>query len=142
MGAGHGQHMAALQDVFSEPLRAAGVGRTGVQNGLNQRELGRSSLCAAAAHGIANHKHIGLERQLVRAIALNQVNSQSAQLVAHGRVNPGVATCHAVARLARQRRQTAHESAANAQNVNMHGMSLPTHPAADTEPTLRRHEDD
>ena len=62
----------------------------------------------------------GLQRQLVGAEAFDQVDAERAQLVAHRRVDAGVAAGHAVAGFARQRGQAAHEGAADAENVNVH----------------------
>jgi hypothetical protein len=42
-------------------------------------------------------------------------------LIAHGWVNAGVTTCHAMTRFPCQGGQTSHEGAANAQYVYMHG---------------------
>ena len=121
MGAGHGQHMAALQHMFTQPLGAAGVGQAGVQDGFHQRELRCAVGEAGAAHHIAHHKHVGLKRELVGAEAFDQVDAQRAELVAHGWVDPGVAARHLVPCLARQGREASHERAADAQYVYMHG---------------------
>ena len=45
---------------------------------------------------------------------------QGAQLVAHGRVNAGVAAGHTVARFPGQGGHATHEGAANAEDVNVH----------------------
>ena len=129
MGASHGQYMAALQDVFGQPLRAAGVRRPRVQYGLHQRVSGCAIGQARPADDISDDKHIGLERHLVGAIAFDQLDAQRAQLVAHGRVNAGVAAGNPVARLACQRCQTTHERSANAENVNMHASILSRRPS-------------
>jgi hypothetical protein len=63
----------------------------------------------------------GLQCQLPGVVALDQLDAQRAQLLAHRRVDAGVAARDAVAGLARQRRQPAHEGAADAQDVNVHG---------------------
>ena len=121
MRAGHGQHMAPLQHLLGQPLRAAGVGGAGVQQGVEQRKLRAAVRQARAADHVANHEHIGGKRQLVGAKAFDQVDAQGAQLVAHGRVHARVAAGDAVAGFARQRCQAAHEGAANAKNVKVHG---------------------
>ena len=120
MRAGHGQHVAALQHVFGQPLRPAGVGQARVENGFHQREFGRAICQPRAADHVANHEHVGLERQLIGAVAFHQINAQRAQLLAHGRVNACVAAGDGVPGLARQRRQPAHESAADAKDVDVH----------------------
>ena len=105
--------MAALQHVFGQPLRAAGVGHAGVQDGFHQRE--------AARHHIADDEDVGLQRQLVGAVAFDGFDAQGAQLVAHRRVDAAVAAGDAVAGFAGQGGQAAHESAADAQDMYVHG---------------------
>ena len=46
---------------------------------------------AGAADHVSDHPHIGLQRQLVGAVALNQFDAECAQLVAHGRINASIA---------------------------------------------------
>ena len=124
MGAGHGQHVATLQDVFGQPLRAAGVGQAGVHDGFHQREFGAAVGQAGAADHVADHPDVRLQCQLVRAKTFDQVNAQGAQLVAHGRVDTGIAAGDGVPGLPRQRRQATHEGAANAQNMKVHGLNV------------------
>ena len=121
MRARHGQHMAPLQDMLAEPLGAAGIGGATVQNGFHQGELGAAVGQARPAHDVADDVQVRLQRQLVGAVALDQVDAQCAQLVAHGRVNACVAARDAVARRARQCGQPAHEGSANAQDMDVHG---------------------
>ena len=59
--------------------------------------------------------------QLICAITFDQLNAQRAQLVAHGWVHAGVAASDFVARLHRQRSQAAHKSAANSEDMYVHG---------------------
>ena len=124
MGAGDGNHVPALQNMFRQPLRAAGVGQASIQNGFHQREFGVAIGQARPADDIAHHKHVGLQCELVSAKAFHQLNAQRAQLVAHGRVNAAVAARDLVARFARQRGQAAHKSAANPENVYVHARIL------------------
>ena len=120
MGAGHGQHMAALQHMFGQPLRSTGVRRTRVEDGFHQGELRRPVGQAGPADHVADHEHVGFERHLVGAKAFDQVDAQRTQLVAHGGVDAGVAAGDTVAGLAGQGRDTPHEGAADAQDMNMH----------------------
>ena len=53
MRARHGHHMLALQDLFAQPLRARGVGKTGVEYCLHQG--------IAARHDIADDEQIGFQ---------------------------------------------------------------------------------
>ena len=113
---GYRQHMATAQHVFRQPLRAAGVGQSGIQNRFHQRIFRRSIRQPCPRHHIANHKHIGRRRQLLklfRAITFDQFDAQSAKLIAHRRINARIAPRDGMPRFPRQRRQSAHERAAN-----------------------------
>ena len=79
--------MPALKHVFRQPLRAAGVGQAGVENGFHQRKLGASVGQTAARHHVADHEDVRFQCQLVGAEAFDQLDAQRAQLIAHGRVN-------------------------------------------------------
>jgi hypothetical protein len=80
-----------------------------------------------AADHIAHHEYVGLQIQLVGSKSFYQFDAERAQLVAHGRVNAGVATGNFVASFPCQRRQPPHEGAANAKNVNVHAQILGLH---------------
>ena len=69
----------------ASPLRPAGIGTAGVQDGFHQGNFGFAIGQPGAADHIAHHKHIGLQRHLVGAIASDQFDAERAQLVAHGR---------------------------------------------------------
>ncbi len=128
MRAGHGQHMARagwmVQHMFAKPLRPAGVGSAAFEDCLHQRELGAAVGQARAADHVAYDIHVGLQGHLVGAVALDQLDAQCTQLIAHRRVDAGVAACDAVPSLARQRGQSAHEGAADAQNMYVHGRAF------------------
>ena len=104
--------MAAGQHLFGQPLRAAGVGRAGVEDGFHQR--------IAACDHVADDEDVGLEGHLFGAEAFDQIDTQRAQLLAHRRIDIGIAAGDAVPGFACQRRQPAHEGAADAQNVDVH----------------------
>ena len=65
-------------------------------------------------------KTVRLEGHLLGAVAFDQLDAERAQLLAHRRVDVGVAAGDAVAGFARQRRQPAHEGAADAEDVDVH----------------------
>ena len=124
MRSGDSQHVATLQHVLGQPLRAAGVGQACVQNRFHQREFRCAVGQMSAADDVADDEHVWLQRELIGPEAFDQFNAQGAKLVAHRRIDPGVAAGDCVARLTRQCSQTAHESAADAENVNVHGFIL------------------
>lgn len=57
--AGHRHHVAAQQHVLGQPLRAAGVGLAGVEDGFHQRKLRRAVGQPGARHHVADHEHVG-----------------------------------------------------------------------------------
>ena len=65
-------------------------------------------------------KMSGRSSQLIGAVAVDQFDVERAQLVAHRRIDAGVAAGDAVAGLASQGGQPAHEGAADAENMNVH----------------------
>ena len=118
MRAGHGEHMAVLQHVLGEPLRAARVRDASIEDRLDQR--------VAAGDDVADDEQIGFQRELRRVVAFDQFDAERAQLIAHRRVHAFVATGDAVTRFARKRREPAHEGPADAENVNVHASILGT----------------
>ena len=78
MRARHRHHMAAMQNVFTHPLRAAGVARPSVQDRFHERKFGLPIGTMRARHHIAHHEHIGFESHLVGPKAFNQVDAQRA----------------------------------------------------------------
>ena len=114
--AGHGQHVSPLQHVVGQPLRPAGVARAGVEDGLQQRH--------AALDHVADDEDIRREAHLFGVEAFDQLDAQAAQLVAHRRVDVGVAAGDAVARFAGDRGDATHEGAADAQDVEVHGARI------------------
>ena len=88
---------------------------SGVQHGLHQR--------IAAGDNVADDKHVGAARdalQLLGAESFGERNAQRLQLRRHRRIHIRVATGHAMARRLRDRRDTTHECAADAENMQMH----------------------
>ena len=124
--AGHAHHPAPDQHLLGQPLRSRDVGQPGIQNGFHQR--------IAPPHHVAHHPDIGLERQLGRVPALDQVDAQRAQLITHRRVDVGVAAGDLEARLAGNGGHPTHEGTANTKNMYVH----PTILAAATSAMARR----
>ena len=116
----NGQHMTALQDMLRQPLGATGVCRARFENGFHQGKFGFTRRQPAAADHVANHVQIGFELHLIDAKAFNQLDAQSLQLVAHGRVDACIAASDAVTRFSCQGGQASHEGAANSQYMYVH----------------------
>ena len=112
MGAGDGEHVAAGEHLLGQPLRPARVARAGVEDRFHQR--------VAARDRVADDEEVGRERQLVGVVAFDQLDAEGLELVAHRRVDVGVAAGDPVPGLARQRGQPAHEGAADAEDVQVH----------------------
>ena len=111
---GHSQHMTALQDMVGEPLRPAGVGQPGVE------DRPRSSGLPRRDH-VAHHEQVGRELRPATASQPSIRSMPSArELVAHRRVDAGIAAGHPMAGFSRQRGDAAHEGAADAEDVNVH----------------------
>src|SRR3954467_7466279 len=75
----------------------------------------------AAAHGVANDDQIGRRLQMYSIEALHKLYAGLFELCAHGWINIGVAAGNAMAQCFSKLRETAHEGAAHAENMNMHG---------------------
>ena len=67
MGAGNGNHVPPLKNVFAHPLRARGVGGASVKNGFKQG--------VAAAHGVTDHPKVGFHGHLFGTIPLRELNA-------------------------------------------------------------------
>ena len=111
----HRQNVPALQNVFTHPLRARGVGEPGVENRFQQG--------IAAGYGVADHPQVRLYRELRSVIAFRQTDPRLFQLIAHRRINIFIAPRHRVSRLHRKLSHTAHERTADTQNMNVHDES-------------------
>ena len=109
------EHPLVHQHVLGEPLRTGGVGEPAVEHRLHHR--------LAARHDVADDAEVRLVFVELRGVvALMQADAEVAQLVAHRRIDLGVAAGDDVAALARDLREAAHESAANAEDVEMQGI--------------------
>ena len=62
---------------------------------------------------------------MLRRVAAHQVDAQRLELSAHRRIDVGVGAFDRVAQLARQRGDTAHEGAADAENMQTHVARIP-----------------
>jgi hypothetical protein len=110
--AGDAEYPAALKYVFGQPLRAGNIGkpwsRMASSNGL-PREM-----------ALPITKTSGLSASCSSPKSFDQINAGAAQLVAHWRINVGVAAGDLVAGSNCQLGDAAHEGAADTQNMNVH----------------------
>ena len=124
MRARYRQHMAALQHMFGQPLRATGIRSARVQDGFHQRVARIAVGTAGTADHIADHKKVGMQGELVSTITLHDVDSQIAQLLTHRRVDGQITPGDPVTLGPRQRRQPPHEGSADAQDMKVHAEIL------------------
>ena len=111
--AGDRQHVTADEHVLRQPLRAGHVALATVEDRFHER--------VAARHNIADHPQIGRDRDLFLAETFGELDAQRHHLVAHRRIDVGVAAGNAVARSAGNGRDAAHERAANAEDMKVLG---------------------
>ena len=113
MRSGNGHDVAPRQQVFADPGRTGGKRRAAVEHGFEER--------IAARHHIADDEAVRRQRQLLGAIALDQFDAGRAQLIAHRRIDRGIAAGDAMPGSLRKTRNAAHEGAADSQDVQVHG---------------------
>ncbi len=109
------KHAPAEQRIFSEPLRAGSVAVAPIQYGLHER--------VAPAHDIPDHPYIRIQAHLIGTIPYGQFDALRFKLRAHRRIDIGVASGDAVARSLGNHGDAAHESAADAKYVDVHGQT-------------------
>ena len=95
-----------------QELRAGGIANTLRQHLLNQQ--------ISPAHGIANHDQVRFAGQMLHPITLIQQDSGTLQLGTHGGIDVLVTTRDTVAHLLGQHGKTAHESATNTEDIDVH----------------------
>ena len=110
--AGDGERPAAREHVPRQPLRPGRVRNATLQQRFDQR--------VAAAHDVADDDDVRPQLQLLRLVALDQLDAERGELVGHRRIDVLVRAGDAMAGRARQRRDAAHERAADPENVNVH----------------------
>jgi hypothetical protein len=79
VGAGHCYHLSMLQKLLTQPLWARNIGQLVIEDVFNRR--------ITTTQCIADDDQIRGRLQLLWLIALNQVNAQRCQLLAHGRID-------------------------------------------------------
>lgn len=107
------EHPASVQDVFGQPLGAGNIGLAAIENGFEQWN--------ASPHCVADDPKIGCKLELIFVETLDEIDARGLKLGAHGRVNVCIATGNLVAACACELGDSAHESAANAKDMNVHG---------------------
>ena len=105
-----------LQHVLAQPLRAGDVRQPAVEDRFHQR--------IAARDDVADHVDVGFELHLIGAVAFDELDPLRLELRAHRRIDVRVAAGDLVARRACETREAAHERAADAENVEVHGSTI------------------
>ena len=114
--AGDGEHAPIGQDLFADPLRTRYVAAALIEHAFDDG--------IAARHRVADHDQIDRAIQMFGFVALIERDAERGELVAHRRIDIGVAAGDVVAHFARERGQAAHEGAANSQNIQFHDRSV------------------
>src|SRR6185503_4372705 len=94
-----------------EPFRPRHIALAAVEDRLHER--------GAARHHVADHPQVGLQGYLLLAEALHQLDAERAQLLAHGWIDVRVAAGDAESGRLGDRRDAAHERAADAENMDV-----------------------
>jgi len=117
------EDVAAGQDMLGEPLRPGNVSLAAVEDCFHQR--------VAAGDGVSDDPDIRAQRELIVRIAFDQLYAQCQELLAHRRVDVGVAARHPVAGFAGKGRDPAHERAANTEDMQVQRRVCSARKAAD-----------
>ena len=113
MCSGYCKHAPAEQGIFSEPSRAGNIAVASIQYGLHQR--------VAPAHDIPDYPHVRIQSRLISTVPDGQFDALRFELCAHRRIDVGVASGDPVAGSLCDHGKATHESAANAEYVDVHG---------------------
>ena len=111
------EHPLTVQNLLTQPLRTGLASLVAINDCLEQR--------IATRDDIADDPEIGPESELVLAVSLDEVDSQRRKLLAHRRIDIGVAAGYAVTGLSRDCGDSSHEGAANAENVDVQAGGAP-----------------
>ncbi len=130
MRARYGEHPAVLENLPGKPLRSRSVGNTTLQHRLHDG--------LAPGHDIAYDHDIRHRVELAGFEPFSHGNPQRLELRAHGRIDIAVGACDPVAGGARDRRDSAHESAADTENVNVHRSTFRCRRGTGRAPAARR----
>ena len=98
--------------MLRQPLRPGNVGQPLVEDGFQQR--------IAPGNGVADDEDVRIQGELVGGKAFDEIDPGVAQLVAHGRVDVGIAAGDAMPRRPGELGDATHEGAADAENMNVH----------------------
>ena len=112
----HREYVLAGEHVLGEPLRSGDQRLPAIEDLFHQR--------VAARHDVPDDPEVGRERDLLRAEPVDDLDAERGELRAHRRVDPGVAAGDARAGRTGERSEPAHEGAADAENVKVHGGGL------------------
>ncbi len=104
--------MPAAEYVLGQPLRPRNVPLPMVENCFHQG--------VAARDDVADDPGIGAQRKLPRVEAFGKLDAERRELLAHRRIDVGIAAGNAISRGLGDGGNAAHERAANAEDVEMH----------------------
>src|SRR5438105_13868787 len=103
--------MPAAEHVLGEPLRPRNIALPALENGLHQG--------IAARDDVADDPNVGAQGELRRVEAFGKLDAEPRELLAHRRIDVGIAAGNAVSRGLGDGGNAAHERAADAEDVKM-----------------------
>ena len=112
MRPGYGKHVFARQDVLHEPLRSRNIGAALIQNAFDER--------GSPTHDVPDHPQIRVQGELALLVALGQLDALRRELGTHRRIDVNVASSDSMARGLGDRGNASHESAADAEDMDVH----------------------
>ena len=113
MRSGYREHLPARQRVLGEPLGAGDVPVTTIQYRFHER--------IPAGDDVPHDPYVRLQSNLLGAVTRDELDALRIELSAHRRIDVEIAPGHPVAGGLGEHGDTAHESAADAEDVNVHG---------------------
>ena len=100
-----GEDVAVFQHVLREPLWSRGVRHAAIEQRFDHR--------TAATQCVAHHHDVGIEIELLGAVALDELDAERRELIAHRRIDVEVRPGDAESRGLGDRRHASHEGPRN-----------------------------
>ena len=112
---GDREYLPARQGILREPLRAGDIPVAPIEYRFHER--------GPAGYDVPHYPNLGLQCNLIGSVPRDELDALRLELSAHRGIDIKIAPGHAMACRLRDRGNAAHESAADAEDVDMHGFS-------------------